>query len=308
MTSQPCVLMPAKSATASGGRNLKPAGRTGPGMVFPMLAILTLMVGAVQAGTIIYTGAATPEPANHNSYVRDSGIAGTRGPDIVAKDVTYAADVKGNVTAGSVDILFQQCYGGGFLDDLLAGGPASFTAASAARWNETALNADAVLNLASPFLDNYTRAWRDAASARSAKGFLDWYQSADYGTGLFQGSVNKDPYSSVPEGANTEHPMYATADNPNGGPNDTRTLTHNAAGPKQYAILVGWDYPDPRHVANLARIYWLLQNQFGVPPDNIVVLLDSQTLGNNSVNYKYLDSAIKGPMVFDGYNRRGGQW
>ena len=270
-----------------------------------VLVIVTLLLaaGAARGGTTIYTGAFIDEPTNHNSVVRDAGIAGTRGPNIVANDATYAADLKANVTAGSVDILFQQCYGGGFLNDIMGTGPANFTAAAAARWNETALNHDQVLKLASPLLDNYTRAWRDAASTRSANGFLDWYQSAVTGTGIFTG-VRKDPFASVPEAPNTEHPMYATADNPTGGVNDKRTLMNNPSGPKQYAILVAWDKPNPRHVANLARIYWLLQNQFNVPLDNIVTLLDNQKLGNSSVNYNFLDSAISGPVFFDGNNQR----
>ena len=271
----------------------------------PQAAVLFLLAGwTAQGGSTVYTGAVMAEPAVHHSYVRDSGIPGTRGPQVVADDVTYAADLKANVTAGSVDNLFTQCYGGGFLDDLLTGGPGNFTAASAARWNETAYSADNVLSPTSPSLDNYTRAWRDAASARSGKGFFDWYQSAVTGTGLFNGSVSKDPFASPAEGANLEHPMYATPDVPTGGANDTRTLIHNAAGPQQYAILVAWDQPDPRHVANLARIFWLLRNQFNVPGDNIVTLLDNQVLGNTSVNYKFLDSAISGPVFFDGNNRR----
>jgi hypothetical protein len=229
-------------------------------------------------------------------------VPGTRGPAIVATDAQYAADVKANVTAGSVDFLFQQCHGGGFLNDLATAGPASITATAAARWNEAALNDDRIVSAMT--LDNYTRAWRDAASARSANGFNDWYMSAVTGTGILGGSVAKDPYAQVAEGIGTEHPIYYTADAAVGGVNDKRTLTHTATGPKQYAILQAWDIPNTRHSLNLSRVYWLLRNVFGVPSDNIIVQNSNATFGSQIPNMNFIDPAVSGPVFQDGDNHR----
>src|SRR5262249_15460338 len=57
-----------------------------------------------------------PEPSFHHSFVRDINR------QIVAADFRYAADVQAQVGMhySMVDIVMQQCFGGGFLNDIQA--------------------------------------------------------------------------------------------------------------------------------------------------------------------------------------------
>jgi hypothetical protein len=217
----------------------------------------------------------TPEPANHNSFVRDAV------GQMVARDSQYAVQVSNNVTAGSVDFLFVQCYGGGFLNDLLAAGPGKMTATTASRWDEPAFSDETVNLLGWPGLNNYTAAWLTVVAAKPSNGFRKWRDVTSFGT---------------------ENPIYASADATPYGANDTRTLANNSGN--QYAILVAWSESQTRHSVNLARVYFLLMNVFHVPQDNIVVLQNSFKFGETSTDYSGIGgySGVGGPIPMDGNN------
>ncbi len=272
------------------------------------LALLACFVIAppAQAGSWWFVGPSLDEPNTHHSFVRDNNPAGR---SIAAWDFQYANDLRTHVTAASVDSIFQQCFGGGFLDNLENSGPASLTAASAARYDEVAYNKD---NSGAYFdyfksLDNFTRAYHDSMRGRSANGVQDWFGHAAVGGD----GISKDPFSSNNTTAGLEHPHYYTRDsladlNAGTGANGTRTFTHTAGAGNsaQYAILVAWSAPDPRHGANIARLYDSLRDDFGVPADNIVVLYGNEAFGGYLPDWSGLDSTISYEPFIDGPNTR----
>ncbi|MCC7409478.1 MAG: hypothetical protein IT442_15550 [Phycisphaeraceae bacterium] len=265
------------------------------------------LAAPARAGSWWWQGPSVDEPvATHHSFVRDNNPAGKA---IAAWDYQYATDLKNNATGASVDSIFQQCFGGGFLDNLANNGPANLTAASAARFDEVAYNKD---NTGAWFdifkkLDNFTRAYHDSMAGRSANGVQDWFGHAAFGGD----GISKDPFSDPATTAGLEHPHYYTRDslaqlNAGNGPNGTRTFAHTAGAGNsaQYAILVAWSSPNPRHGANIARIYDSLRDDFGVPADNIVVLYGDEPFGGNLPDWSGLDGRISYLPFIDGNNRR----
>jgi hypothetical protein len=271
------------------------------------LAMGTVLVlaFAVEAQSAIY-GYLAPyaaEPADHASFVRDDDLLGSQ---IVAWDSTYASDLRRRVTAGSVDSVFTQCFGGGFLDNIRNRGLASYTAASAARFNEAAISADNVSAYFDSFksLDNFTRAYRDAALARPATGMEDWWQHAVEGND----GVTRDPYAIMGAGTLREHPVYVTPDEDLAvhRANNSRTLQHTAGAgnANQYAIMVAWDEPEDRHAVNIARMYDLLRDTFNVPYDNIVILYGNSALNDYLGDWRAVDSNAEYDAVLSGSSRR----
>ncbi len=270
-------------------------------------AALLVLVGAAlahppgaSAGVYHFVVPDRTEPANHYSFVRDNGVGGV-GRKVVAWDDQYAQALHNLVPAGSVDVIMQQCFGGGFINDFVKDGPDNGTIATASYFDECALNADRVI--AANTLDNFTRAYRDAARGRPAQGVLDWWNHAAIGGD----GIAKDPYAVPNGGANTERPWYFTTDNEPPNTNNTRTFTHDGAagGSEQFAILVAWNNPQFRHMVNLQRMYWMLRNDFGVPFGNIVVLWSNSTLNTMFPTFNHVDPLIPdSPLFLDGPSKQ----
>ncbi len=235
-----------------------------------------------------------PHPATDNAFVRD-----WQG-NIVALDFQYATQVQ-NVANGqpgqpfeSADIVMQQCFGGGFLDHIANGGPAQHTFSSAARWDQTAWNFDCVLGNClgfppPPFLDNFTRAYRDFGLQFPPANMIDLFRGAAYGAGV----VVRDPfapggaqYNCNPPAPGTkpicEYPQYESPDNPV-GPNDFRQLGLIGQPGRMYFILVQWDIPkddkgiyQDRFAVNILRMYQLLTRPpYNVPAGHIAILFSA---------------------------------
>lgn len=224
--------------------------------------------------TRINVGALPPEPGNHFSFVRD----GNR--NIVALDFQYANDVR-NAFAGTqptysfVDIVMQQCFGGGFLDDIDATLQQSYTFASASGWSESAFNDDVMVPRT---VDNFSRAWREDAALYPGTGMLGHFATAAFGFAPAPPlpAIAKDPFSPVSNfpGA-VENPQYASPDPAAGGFNDLRVLGDEGGDVTQYALLIAWDEPDPRHAINIQRMWDTLTLVYNVNPINIAVLYDA---------------------------------
>src|SRR5215467_4616918 len=90
---------------------------------------LSSVPAALAQGTRRNVGNVANEPAAHHSWVRH--LSG----NTITSDAQYAQDIRTNFTGGAVDILMEQCFGGGFLNDIQAlRTPHTFASASA--WNE----------------------------------------------------------------------------------------------------------------------------------------------------------------------------
>lgn len=226
-----------------------------------------------------------PHPATDNAFLRD-----WQG-NIVALDFQYATQVQ-NVANGqpgqpfeSADIVMQECFGGGFLDHIAAGGPAQHTFSSSTRWDQESLNFDNSDGTPPPpFLDNFTRAYRDFGLTFPPANMIDLFMGAAEGAGI----VIQDPYA-PPNGARyncnvggprCEYPQYESPDNPR-GPNDFRMLNLIGQPGREYFILVQWDEPfdnlgnyQDRFAVNVLRIYQLLTTVYNVPAGRIAILFD----------------------------------
>jgi hypothetical protein len=73
-------------------------------------------------------------------------------------------------------------------------------------------------------------------------------------------------------GDGSEHPQYSSSS----AASDGRTLSPGTNF-QVYAVLVAWGRPEPRHAANIARIYRTLVDSNGVPARNIAVLIGDGT-------------------------------
>jgi hypothetical protein len=239
-------------------------------------------------------GNVAPEPAAHHSFVRH--LSG----NTITSDAQYAKDIRNNFTGGSVDVLMDQCHGGGFLGDI-RGLAIPHTFASAAAWNEC--SADYVVPAGQPraqnvtFLENFARSWRKSADLFPTFGMLNNFRiAAD--DGVVTVPANADPKDRfAPPGANgvVEHPQYQSSDRPVmnpdgsiGGPNNVRTLTP-PNGANEYAILVEWGEPTSpgatrdTFAVNIARMNKTVMSLNGapVPLRNIVVLYGTTVRGTN---------------------------
>lgn len=262
--------------------------------------LLTLGLLTPEAGaTRVNTGNQPAEPNDHVSFVR--GYNGNQ-LDIVATDKRYTNDIRNNLLTSSVDIVMQQCHGGGFVDNVdgtafrgpVGGVNKSFTIATAANWNETAKNAEALIpgGVNEPikkYVDNFTRAWvenptkfpNDSMNAHFTTAATGWAGN---------NPIARDPFA--PGGANqtnalVEHPQYSSTN----AAADGRKILNAGGTSKQYAILVAWDAPELRHDVNIQRTYNMLRNTYGVPVDNIVVLDGNRPRTTNGNNATYIQPA-----------------
>jgi hypothetical protein len=255
------------------------------------VALTMLLSTAPLLAKRIDTAPAGPiaEPALHFSFVRmyEPDAAGNIpfGPPTGFKlDSQYAADIRNNVPTKSVDIVMNQCFGGGFLDNLDGTSPTDkagigkdHSFCSAAQFDQAAISADRVrFNLEQPgpipyydgSLDNFTRAWRDEAREYNS-GMEQYFRSAAFGRVLAppNKSIVRDPYAPGGTGVTAkcfEYPTY----NSTSKAADVRVLT----GKRQYAVMVVWDAKNNRHDVNIVRMYRMLREKYGTPVANIVVL------------------------------------
>lgn len=246
-------------------------------------ALVPLSLATPARATRIDTGFIVPEPFFHHSFVRGANRL------IVAIDAQYAQDVNARIVAANgtrystVDIVMQQCFGGGFLNELRdLPGPVNHTFASAAAWSEVAWSRGPQ-KAAVPKVDNFTRAWREGARAGvvAANGLWGYYQAAILApppAPLPAPPNGKDLFAPPPAGANFEHPQYESPDAlaPPMGANDGRTLIQPPpGGARQFALLVQWSRPEPRFAINIARVYDTLTAVYGVSVFSIAVLYDN---------------------------------
>jgi hypothetical protein len=222
------------------------------------------------------------EAPNHGSYVRGN-ISKS-----LMHDGTYASLIAKHSPTAQVDILMQQCYGAGFLDNVIGElKEATFTSASA--WNEQALcNCIEWLGAA----DDYTRASVEAHVRSAAWTMRSNFRVATKGLPKLQPALEPDPYATTGDTPQPkkEHPHFGSNDPaPNPGdlllrPNDDRSLHHSPETP-QYAILVQWGKRDLRVFAiHQQRQYEMLRSRYGVPADNIAVLYGNGTLAKHAAS------------------------
>src|ERR1700694_772763 len=132
-----------------------------------LVVAVALMFGGVSAPLMAQTRLSSagpqgiiPEPFFHHSFVRD-GVNVPR--QIVARDFEYSADIAAQIAIGTnyftnfteVDIVMQQCFGGGSLDDIQRDVPGPHTFSSSTLWSEVSF----IYPHVSPtiYYDAYTR-------------------------------------------------------------------------------------------------------------------------------------------------------
>jgi hypothetical protein len=231
-----------------------------------------------------------PEPAFHHSFVRNGLFRGGVTRAIVARDFEYSAAVAAQMASGTnftiVDVVMQQCFGGGFLNDIARDVTGPHTFASSTLWSEVSWSLGKGAN---PFyLDEFSRAWRQDASDNFGAGMLQHYTAGAVGFNNPPPTPDNftkrnypvvKPFASRKSGigailpfllgAQLETPQYQSA---GGVFNDQRELGVNSTGSThQFAILVSWDVGLDIDGAGLARIYRTLLFS-GVPAANIAVL------------------------------------
>ena len=239
----------------------------------------------------------------YDSNGKDSGF-------IAADSVLPKADLYGEqlrtFPGKSIDVVMQQCHGGGFLDNVLASrDDVSF--ASAADWNETAngflplqfQDGDIKLTV----MEDFTRPWWQDANAASNDGMLTHFNTALKGRATPK--IAQDVFA--PPGKQTkdkqdndvlllEHPQYGSK----GNAADPRKLKDDT-----YAILVQWGQPAPKaqFEIQMARMYQALTDAGvgGMSPDHIVVLFGGLKQGDMIGGQKVGDEvqlpkfAVNGP-------------
>ena len=264
-------------------------------MITKQAAILMTLISVLvvdRAGAVTWDrnrDGSNPDTDAYQSYVRDGDHAA--GFNIVSLDDAYAADAAA-AGWGSVDVLMQICWGGGFANNFdSAFGTSDYTFASAARHDGLAWNVDTV-GAASEEVDNFARAWRNSAETYTTAGMFEHYINATYGAQGDDGTsdsgasiVAKSPFTRPSDqglGLQEELPQYGSPDSTASGSNDSRTL-----GDITHAVLVQWDsLENERHTLNIQRMVDMLTNSYGLASTNIVVLTDTDGYddGTSTVN------------------------
>ncbi len=239
----------------------------------PVLAALAGLVIAAPAPlalaqTRLLTNQQGAMGADQRSYVRDANGR------LVATDRQFIQDIRDNWPGENktVDAVFQQCHGGGFVARFeadAAAGPAArriqnFTASSAAKHDQGAENKAFFTGVANPMpggpvlapftfrgVDNFTRAWSEDArrnpftiTAPNGRVVQIGGNFRFSGTGA-NGRINFPDLGTT--GVNrpevSSNPQYYSPDPQNRGsegPNNGRLWTHTNEDPV-FAILVAWD-------------------------------------------------------------------
>ncbi len=219
---------------------------------------------------------AVAEPAQHKSYVRDGAgrIVAVDRDDLNRPGVDYTLALR-NSGWGAVDVMMNQCFAGGFRNDMVARlqGQKSYTFASASQWNQVAYTVQD-LDANPQVFDNFTRAYRESAYHYPLGGmdthFLIGAAGAAAGPGGTPPAINGDPSSSMVAGLGvaSSNPAYAAT---NAGAGLRRLNQPATPIGQRFAVLVLWDQADLRHQANLQRMYRTLVHS-GVPTNRITVL------------------------------------
>ncbi len=253
-----------------------------PHVAVPVLAA-TVLVTTQAVLAVSWDRDRDGDPADtdkYQSYVRDGNDAA--GFNTVALDDAYAADLSA-AGWGSVDVLMQICWGGGFANNFDGVfGSSDYTFTSAARWDGLAWNVDTVgSTTVTEEVDNFSRAWLDSAGTYTTAGMFEHYIHATYGaqggddTGDSSASIiAKSPFARPSDqglGIQEELPQYGSPDSSASGGNDTRGL-----GDITHAVLVQWDnLENQRHTLNIQRLHNLLTGTYGLASSNIIVLTDT---------------------------------
>lgn len=209
-----------------------------------------------------------PEKLGHFSFVRDHNRK------IAAMDFQYATDIKNQLgkTIGAYDILMQQCYGGGFLNDITAIAGGSFSFASASAWDQMALNWDKSGPGNRRLVDNFTRAWRESLAKYPAAGMEEHFKAGLSGKADAILPINRDPFAPATTAPGfEENPQYNSA----GAVADSRNPTAGT-----YVIMAAWGHPDERHAINIGRMYHTLVTHYNIPIGNIVILYGDKSFGD----------------------------
>ncbi len=227
---------------------------------------------------------------------------------VVETDKGFAEHLQEYYTKASarpVDIVMQQCFGGGFLQ-YLNKWLSAYTIATASGWDECSFS-DSKPKDEKPltFLENFTRSWRKDAQLFSGDSLFDRFMLAA-NAGIKNAKIPPDRFAPPGWKDNKGHlwierPQYQSPDKTPGGDNDKRPLLARGKG-NRYAILVAWDSPDSlspppadRFAVDIARVNDTLRNVIGVPANNIVILYSNKRPG--TVISPFNGGGTKGPFV-----------
>jgi hypothetical protein len=235
------------------------------------------------------------------SFVRGFDSDGKDSGFIAADSILPKANIYGeqlkDFPGKSVDVVMQQCHGGGFVDNVLASrDDVSF--ASASDWNETAngflpLQFDQG-NIILTVMEDFTRPWWQDANAAADDGMLTHFKTAL--SGRATPKIAQDVFA--PPGKKTkdkqdndvlllEHPQYGST----GNAADARKLKDD-----NYAILVQWGQPAPKaqFEIQMARMYQALTGVGAMAADHIVVLFAGLKQGD-MIGGQKLDDGVQLP-------------
>jgi hypothetical protein len=210
-----------------------------------------------------------PMPGNVHGFVRDySGKVAITDQQLTA---LTAANVGTGKRWAAIDFIFQQCYGGTFLNRLSTLTAVPFTAVAAADWNQVAWNVVGVKEF--PALENFTSSWLLSATSKPNAGMREIaYRARERD---WTGPVNKVDYN--PQ--YPEYPMYISSDVTPGGASDLRQLQQAGSGRLFTAIGVFGlaDKIAERHRTNAGRVVRLVRARSA--PEQITSLLGDGTAG-----------------------------
>jgi hypothetical protein len=251
-----------------------------------VLALVATEATATRINSDLCVNAPEPdERRQHHSTVYDA--FGAR----VAHDYEYARQLRGGPAAPrrpgarglAVDVVMQQCFGGGLLNDVINSGIRRHTFASAASWREVAWFG---YDRTPRGLQDLTRAWRRDADTAPFGGMLSHFSTALCGRPVPPAApvIPRDVYApgGPRAGRRPEHPQYASPDAARGGANDLRelggALNENQSGhpanaaDRQFAILVAWSQPEDADRLDIARVFNTLTQTHNVARSHIAVL------------------------------------
>lgn len=233
-------------------------------------AVLTLMSSAfgstALAADFTWSDGLQAEPANHISLVR--GFDG----QIAATDWSLRELIDKNVGPGkrwaAIDVVMQQCYGGGFVNDIISDGKAQATITTSSSWSQVSwtIQEQKGYDLA---VQNFTRAWTDAVKANPKAGMreLAYKARADNWTGELS------PPFIVPQ---PEYPQYGSRDAAPGGANDLRSPRQGDSERvfTAAAIFASPSTLAPRHMVNAGRVVRTMESVSA--SDQVALLFDTK--------------------------------
>ncbi len=252
--------------------------------LFGLLSLTLTSRAIAQPPTWVGSGNPLAKAANADSYIRTSdGVLLWDGATNIPAAATNLPATLNTFPGPTVDVLMQQCFGGGFSPGMQAS-INQYTITTATNWNELALNTPT-----NP-VNNFTSSWNQ--SFPRSEGLYQHYLDATNGAAAAppNPAVVADPYG--PNGASRtamwfENPTFASPDalvagkpNPN-GPNNGRDIVANNQWAVLYAPQVATSStnpaPAPRFGQNIDAIYQSLLTL--IPANHIIVLY-----GNNAAN------------------------